>query len=44
VDELVRLPGRTLLEGFVLGRLALCFRAWSQGVPGLAGGGAEVID
>lgn len=45
MDELVELPGRTLLEGFVVGRLALCFRAESQGVPGgLAGGGAEEID
>lgn len=34
MDELVQLPGRTLLEGFVAGRLALCFRAESQGVPG----------
>lgn len=37
MDELLGLPGRTLLGGFCtgwLGGLALCFRAQSQGVPG----------
>lgn len=40
----MQVPGRTLLEGFVLGGLALCFRTERQGAPRLAGGGAEEID
>lgn len=51
MDELVQLPGRTLLEGFCSGRVSR-LAGWrcvseprARASPGgLAGGGAEEID